>query len=67
MFHGKHCFRWPESIYAVIQYVLKQRDIVEKLTVSVLGVNLFYTQTSICGPGRDLQAPENVLLFRGAS
>ena len=64
MFQGKHCFSWPESIDAVIQYARKQ-DIVEKLTVLVVGVYFFYRQMSSCGLGPRFIWPMNAFLFRG--
>ena len=36
MFQGKRCFRWPETIDAVIQYVQKQRDIVDNLIKGIV-------------------------------
>ena len=62
MCQGKHCFLSLVDRDGVIQYVLTQRDIVEKLTVSVLGVYLFYTQTSSGGPGPRFIWPKNAFL-----
>ena len=67
MFQGKHCFRWPKSIDAVIQYARKQQDIVEKLTVLALGVYFFYTPTSSCGQGPRFIWPKNAFLFAVSS
>ena len=39
MFQGKHCFLLPESIDAVIQYVLKQRDVVPLVCLTMQALN----------------------------
>ena len=47
MFQEKRCFLLSERTDVVIQYVLKQQEVVETLTVLVIGVYLFYIQKSL--------------------